>query len=67
MAAAMQEAGFVDLRMESWNYGSGFPKSMNIGKALDKASATEAAQQWTGYGTALKPSWEPVCVGRKPE
>jgi len=31
------------------------------------APATEAAQQWTGYGTALKPSWEPVCVGRKPE
>ena len=67
MTAAMAEVGFVDLRMESWNYGSGFPKSLNIGKALDKASATEAAQQWTGYGTALKPSWEPVCVGRKPE
>ena len=58
MAAAMAEAGFIDLRIESWNYGSGFPKSMNIGKALD---------QWEGWGTALKPSWEPVVVGRKPE
>ncbi len=105
MAAAMQEAGFVDLRVESWNYGSGFPKSLNISKALDKvagaerevlatvktqpkfkysgdgrlqekwlnkdtkditAPATEAARQWDGWGTALKPSWEPVIVGRKP-
>ena len=121
MAAAMTEAGFVDLRIESWNYGSGFPKSMNIGKALDKAargvphggsdptspnhgryktqktegkrgaldrgqgfgagpgsfmkesgerhhaSLVEEAQLWDGWGTALKPSWEPVVVGRKPE
>ena len=105
MAAAMVEAGFRDLRLETWNYGSGFPKSMNIGKALDKsagaereilatvktqpkfkyagdgrlqekwldkdtkditAPATEAAKRWDGWGTALKPSWEPVCVGRKP-
>lgn len=58
MAAAMAEAGITDLRIESWNYGSGFPKSMNIGKALD---------QWEGWGTALKPSWEPVVVGRKPD
>jgi hypothetical protein len=28
--------------------------------------ATEAAQLWNGWGTALKPSWEPVVVGRKP-
>jgi len=121
MAAAMAEAGFTDLRIESWNYGSGFPKSMNIGKALDKAARgvphggpdptspnhgryktqktegkrgaldrgqgfgagpgsfmkesgerhhvplVEKAQRWDGWGTALKPSWEPVCVGRKPE
>ena len=114
MVAAMQEAGFVDMSVSCWVYGSGFPKSMNIGKALDKAAgaerevvgydasrarpnrkyeggaidniggtgkesdrtdngatltapATEAAQQWTGWGTALKPSWEPVVVGRKPE
>jgi site-specific DNA-methyltransferase (adenine-specific) len=83
MAAAMHEAGFIDLRLESWNYGSGFPKSMNIGKALDKQAvafssdgpsempvtlpATDASHQWEGWGTALKPSWEPVVVGRKPE
>jgi site-specific DNA-methyltransferase (adenine-specific) len=28
--------------------------------------ATDAAQRWEGWGTALKPSWEPVLVGRKP-
>lgn len=28
---------------------------------------TEAARTWEGWGTALKPSWEPVLVGRKPE
>jgi hypothetical protein len=30
------------------------------------ASATEEARTWEGWGTALKPSWEPVLVGRKP-
>ena len=29
--------------------------------------ATDAARLWDGWGTALKPSWEPVVVGRKPE
>ena len=45
MVAAMAEAGFVDLRVTSWNYGSGFPKSMNIGKALDKQAGTDAEKQ----------------------
>lgn len=30
------------------------------------APATEAAQQWDGWGTALKPAHEPICVARKP-
>ena len=29
------------------------------------APATDAARTWNGWGTALKPSWEPVVVGRK--
>jgi hypothetical protein len=28
--------------------------------------ATEDAKLWEGWGTALKPAWEPVLVGRKP-
>ena len=30
------------------------------------APATDAARQWQGWGTALKPAWEPICVARKP-
>jgi DNA modification methylase len=30
------------------------------------APATEEAAQWDGWGTALKPSWEPILVFRKP-
>ena len=56
LAAAMEQAGFVDIRLEAWCYGSGFPKSLNIGHALE---------DWKGWGTALKPAWEPVLVGRK--
>lgn len=107
MAAAMQQAGFTDIRIEAWSYGSGFPKSKNIGLFLDKAlgatgdrgraipmasthfpgegrygakggekltsnpvppysPVTPEARTWAGFGTALKPSWEPVLVGTKP-
>lgn len=77
--AVMRDVGFTDIRVEAWSYGSGFPKSLSIGKAIDKAAgaardvqsnitapATDAARTWEGWGTALKPSWEPVIVGRKP-
>ena len=37
--------------MIAWVYGSGFPKSRNIGN---------------GWGTALKPALEPITVARKP-
>jgi len=118
MTAAMQDAGFTDIQIEAWGYGSGFPKSLDVSKAIDKAAgaerevvgarpiayadsdcwgtpnassggdghgynggwkginrgderpvtapATDAARTWDGWGTALKPSWEPVIVGRKP-
>jgi DNA modification methylase len=96
LAAAMEEAGFVGLRMEAWVYGSGFPKSHDMSKSIDKAAGiwrgkagvivsengsmsapnyertekgdpvTDAARRWSGWGTALKPAWEPVLVGMKP-
>ena len=111
LAAAMRVAGFTDIRLEAWSYGSGFPKSHDVSKGIDKAAgaerevvglyrtpeggqvlstynnwqsdsiqegaqgrrvpvvtapATDAARQWSGWGTALKPAWEPVLVGRKP-
>ena len=109
LAATMRSVGFTGVGLEAWSYGSGFPKSLNIGKAIDRAAgaeqtvgsvkirpdgttrsadqwssgmgyhganasprvetmpATDAARAWEGWGTALKPSWEPVLVGRKPE
>ena len=97
LAAAMADAGFVDLHLEAWVYGSGFPKSLNISKAIDRhlgltrevigkkkcipgvafettgpseldvtAPASPEAKKFEGYGTALKPAWEPFIVGRKP-
>lgn len=86
-----------------WLYGSGFPKSMNIGLAIDKKKGVDnttgnirndgkatnshsgiynankegdtlkkefeeriAQNEWAGWGTALKPSFEPIIVARKP-
>ena len=102
MVTAIEDAGFEIRDQIMYIFGSGFPKSMNIGKAIDKAAgavrevigpnpharpsdgqtfacmsakghdpfitapATPAAQQWQGFGTALKPAYEPVCVARKP-
>ena len=62
LAGAMEDVGFQNISLEAWAYGSGFPKSLNIGKALD----APASQKWEGWGTALKPAWEPVVVGYKP-
>lgn len=49
--------------MLAWTYGSGFPKSRNIA-ALDMEG--EDAEEWEGWGTALKPALEPITVARKP-
>ena len=69
LAAAMENVGFVldpDDSLEAWCYGSGFPKSLNVSKALAEGYP-ELVERYSGYGTALKPSWEPFVVGRKPE
>lgn len=107
MACAIEDAGFEIRDCIQWLYGSGFPKSLDISKAIDKqagaerevigagayaarrprptkdtniqgaeygfgaghtltAPATPEAQQWDGWGTALKPAHEPIVVARKP-
>lgn len=107
MAVRIEDAGFEIRDMIAWVYGSGFPKSLDVSKAIDKAAgaerevlgprvrlgdkkaysedrsgtevygeysgesfttapATDAAAQWQGWGTALKPALEPVTVARKP-
>ncbi len=46
---------------------SGLPgESMGTRFNDRRAPATEAAQAWSGYGTGLKPAWEPIVLARKP-
>ncbi|MBM5818396.1 MAG: site-specific DNA-methyltransferase, partial [Cyanobacteria bacterium K_Offshore_surface_m2_239] len=110
MAVNIEDAGFEIRDMIAWVYGSGFPKSLDVSKAIDaklttgrsdsvglrvrdgrEAGAvgtnmtkhrsgrndndegvgsapiqTDAAKQWAGWGTALKPALEPITVARKP-
>jgi len=57
IAVAVEDAGFEIRDQIMWLYGSGFPKSLNIGKKIDEMQ---------GWGTALKPAHEPVVMARKP-
>lgn len=102
LTCAIEDAGWVIRDCMMWIYGSGFPKSLDISKAIDKtkgverkkigqnphhrilkptntmcgephsgdgsitAPATALARLWDGYGTALKPAWEPIVVAMKP-
>ncbi len=101
LACAIEDAGFEVRDSICWLFGSGFPKSLDVSKAIDKAAgaereltragvvqrgglgedwdtgssksrprydapATSEAQQWQGWGTALKPAFEPIVVARKP-
>ena len=67
VACAIEDAGFEIRDMISWLYGSGFPKSHDVSKGIDRASAASAASAaWEGWGTALKPAFEPICLARKP-
>jgi DNA modification methylase len=96
MACAIEDAGFEIRDQIGWCYGSGFPKSHNVGLAIDKVNGAEhrgkafnmkgrgeraeeldangreflppyeANNEWGGWGTALKPAWEPICLARKP-
>jgi DNA modification methylase len=66
MACAIEDAGFEIRDQIQWIYGSGFPKSFNIGKAVDKLQGNEGKTEWEGWGTALKPANEPIVLARKP-
>lgn len=108
MGIALELAGFEVRECFMWIFGSGFPKSLDVGKAIDKAAgverdvvgpsihhspgrkatntlramnalyrgeddgkyitapATKAAQLWDGYGSAVKPAYEPILLARKP-
>lgn len=63
MAVNLEDAGFEIRDLIAWIYGSGFPKSLNVGKAVDKLQDTS---EFEGYGTALKPAMELWTLCRKP-
>lgn len=54
MTAGIEDAGFEIRDQLAWVFGSGFPKSHNL------------TGEWEGWGTALKPAWEPIVLARKP-
>lgn len=108
LMVAIEDAGWEIRDTLSWMYGQGFPKSLDVSKAIDRAlgleretgpvdpsragrlvnqkgeyttaagwsagnrsvtidpPASDAARQWDGWGTALKPAWEPIVLARKP-
>jgi site-specific DNA-methyltransferase (adenine-specific) len=95
MAVRIEDAGFEIRDVIAWVYGSGFPKSLNIGKAVDNLLGNErkfmggepkpkefsgkfdqrASEdrekslgngKHEGWGTALKPAFEPITMARKP-
>lgn len=64
MGISLRMAGFEIRDVLQWLYGNGFPKSMSVSKALDKAGKDGA--DYEGWGTALKPAYEPILLVRKP-
>lgn len=54
MISGVEDAGFEIRDGIAWLFGQGFPKSYNLDGEFD------------GWGTALKPGHEPICVARKP-
>lgn len=66
MGVSLRLAGFEVRDSLQWIYGSGFPKSHSVERALRKAGREEEADQWKGWGTALKPAYEPIILCRKP-
>lgn len=67
LTCAIEDAGWQIRDSLMWLYGSGFPKSHNVATAITKASGdTKQAEIWAGWGTALKPAYEPIVLARKP-
>jgi site-specific DNA-methyltransferase (adenine-specific) len=66
LACAIEDAGFEIRDQIMWVYGSGFPKSLDVSKAISNTEASDDALRWQGWGTALKPAHEPIVVARKP-
>ncbi len=66
LTCAIEDAGFEVRDCLCWLYGTGFPKSLDVSKAIDKLADADTAERWQGWGTALKPAWEPIIMARVP-
>ena len=55
MAVRIEDAGFEIRDMIAWVYGSGFPKSLNIGKAVDKLQGNEREEVEKIFPDGSKP------------
>lgn len=66
MACAFEDAGFEIKDQIMWVYSQGFPKSYNIGKGFSKQKDEAMSKKWDGWGTALKPTHEPIMLAQKP-
>lgn len=70
LAITLEQAGFEIRDQIMWIYSSGFPKSQDVGKSIDrtnkKKNRNDDSDSWQGWGTALKPAHEPIALARKP-
>jgi site-specific DNA-methyltransferase (adenine-specific) len=57
LVCAIEDAGFEIRDSIVWLYGSGFPKSLNVSKAIDRAAGAEreVVGESSSYARALKP------------
>lgn len=65
LGMGIELAGFEVRDTIAWLFAQGFPKSLDVAKAVGKKER-EAERTWAGWGTALKPAFEPCVVARKP-
>ena len=66
LAVTLEQAGFEIRDQIMWIYSSGFPKSQDIGRSIQRTEKTKDKNDWSGWGTSLKPAHEPICLARKP-
>lgn len=70
LACAAEIAGFEIRDSMAWLYSSGMPKSQNVERAIRSRASTpdehQAAKDWSGWGTTLKPAFEPIVLARRP-
>jgi site-specific DNA-methyltransferase (adenine-specific) len=66
LAITLEQAGFEIRDQIMWIYSSGFPKSQDIGRSIQRSNKNEEPNEWNGWGTQLKPAHEPIALARKP-